>query len=193
MLRVTKELQTFIKGGDVSQKQKDELEKLEAKGDSMKTAHTRALGKLGKAVDRVVQSLREKEAENRRLEKRRRELEESVAMRQSILATRGGAAGDASSKPPSDERIKVRYAPAARGGAVLSCPVLCCALVRCVLCFAAVCVTPVFFKPRVMQAVMMRRKLVELAKTQTEEIDFLRKELERLRQRTFPSFAVVGK
>ncbi len=37
-----------------------------------------------------------------------------------------------------------------------------------------------------------RRKLVELAKTQTEEIDFLRKELERLRQRTFPSFAVVA-
>ena len=28
MLRVTKELQTFIKGGDVSQKQKEELEKV---------------------------------------------------------------------------------------------------------------------------------------------------------------------
>ena len=40
-----------------------------------------------------------------------------------------------------------------------------------------------------MKAVMTRRKLVDLAKAQTEEIEFLRGELDRLRQRTFPSFA----
>ena len=37
----------------------------------------------------------------------------------------------------------------------------------------------------------MRRRLLNLAKSQTEEIEFLRDELDRLRGRTFPSFAHV--
>lgn len=40
-----------------------------------------------------------------------------------------------------------------------------------------------------MKRVTMRRRLIDLARVQTEEIDFLRQELDRLRQRTFPSFA----
>jgi hypothetical protein len=40
-----------------------------------------------------------------------------------------------------------------------------------------------------MKRVTMRRRLVDLARTQTEEMDFLRGELDLLRQRTFPSFA----
>lgn len=40
-----------------------------------------------------------------------------------------------------------------------------------------------------MKRVTMRRRLIDLARLQTEEIDFLRQELDRLRQRTFPSFA----
>ena len=38
----------------------------------------------------------------------------------------------------------------------------------------------------------MRRKLIDLARAQTDEIEFLRQELDRLRQRTFPSFAHSG-
>jgi len=34
-----------------------------------------------------------------------------------------------------------------------------------------------------------KRKLLDLAKTQTDEIEFLRDELDRLRAKTFPSFA----
>jgi hypothetical protein len=34
----------------------------------------------------------------------------------------------------------------------------------------------------------MRRQIMDAAKKHTEEIDLLRKELDRLRQRTFPSF-----
>mmetsp|Transcript_23312 Transcript_23312/g.22933 ORF Transcript_23312/g.22933 Transcript_23312/m.22933 type:complete len:87 (-) Transcript_23312:60-320(-) len=34
-----------------------------------------------------------------------------------------------------------------------------------------------------------KRKLVDIAKQQTEEMEFLRDELDRLRARTFPSFA----
>ena len=40
-----------------------------------------------------------------------------------------------------------------------------------------------------MKRVTMRRRLIDLARLQTEEIDFLRQELDRLRQRSFPSFA----
>lgn len=40
-----------------------------------------------------------------------------------------------------------------------------------------------------MKRITMRRRLVELAKSQTDEIEFLKQELDRLRQRTFPSFA----
>lgn len=35
------------------------------------------------------------------------------------------------------------------------------------------------------------RKLVDIARQQTDEIDFLRDELDRLRARTFPSFAHI--
>ena len=40
-----------------------------------------------------------------------------------------------------------------------------------------------------MKAVVTRRKLLDLARAQTDEVEFLRQELDRLRQKTFPSFA----
>lgn len=44
-----------------------------------------------------------------------------------------------------------------------------------------------------MKRVMMRRRLLDLAKAQTDEINFLRGELDRLRERTFPSFASAAR
>lgn len=44
-----------------------------------------------------------------------------------------------------------------------------------------------------MKRVTMRRRLIDLARVQTEEIDYLRQELDRLRQRTFPSFATAAR
>jgi hypothetical protein len=43
-----------------------------------------------------------------------------------------------------------------------------------------------------MRSIMMRRKLIDLARAQTDEIEFLRGELGALRERTFPSFAAGG-
>jgi hypothetical protein len=40
-----------------------------------------------------------------------------------------------------------------------------------------------------LKAIMVRRKLVNLAKAQTDEIEFLRQELDKMRKKTFPSFA----
>ncbi|RYG70467.1 hypothetical protein EON64_00050 [archaeon] len=39
-----------------------------------------------------------------------------------------------------------------------------------------------------MKKVVQRKKLVDLARVQAEEIEVLRQELDRMRQRTFPSF-----
>ncbi|KAF4323246.1 hypothetical protein G195_003779 [Phytophthora kernoviae 00238/432] len=40
-----------------------------------------------------------------------------------------------------------------------------------------------------LKAISVRRKLVDLAKAQTDEIEYLRLELDKMRRRTFPSFA----
>ena len=42
---------------------------------------------------------------------------------------------------------------------------------------------------RRMKMVVTRRKFIDLARAQTDEIEFLRHELSRLRQRSFPSFS----
>eukprot|EP00736_Rhodelphis_marinus_P005384 Rmarinus@m.3524 len=44
-----------------------------------------------------------------------------------------------------------------------------------------------------MKEVVTRRKLLDLARMQTEEVEILREELDRNRQRTFPSFANVNR
>jgi hypothetical protein len=41
------------------------------------------------------------------------------------------------------------------------------------------------------EALMMHRKLLDLARAQTREIELMREELVRLRAKTFPSFAQV--
>jgi len=47
---------------------------------------------------------------------------------------------------------------------------------------------PVQTTMKKMKKVVIRRQLVDLARTQAEEIDFLRQELDKMRQKTFPSF-----
>eukprot|EP01039_Chlorochromonas_danica_P000926 gene926-1008_t len=44
-----------------------------------------------------------------------------------------------------------------------------------------------------MQKIVQRRKLIDLARVQAEEIELLRQELDRMRQRTFPSFVKATK
>lgn len=44
-----------------------------------------------------------------------------------------------------------------------------------------------------MKKVVARRQLIDTARVQAEEIDFLRQELDRMRQKTFPSFVRATK
>lgn len=67
MLRVTKTLQMFIKGGDIGERQRRDLEKADAKLEHMKKAHTRTLAKYRRAAAKVAKQCRDRQKENERL------------------------------------------------------------------------------------------------------------------------------
>ena len=81
---------------------------LEAKGGQLKQAHTKAIDKMSGNMEAARTQLKEKEAENAKLERKRREVEETVAMRLSIKATRGSGGGKAAeAADKGKERMKV--------------------------------------------------------------------------------------
>ena len=146
MLRVTKDLQAFLKGGSGLERQRVAVDKAEATYEYMKKAHAQKCKKLISVKSKIEKQRREKRKENLRLKKHVDELERNVSLRASIHRARA-AGGDGT---------------VADAGAA---------------------------SRRRMQSIVTRRKLIDLARAQTDEIEFLRQELDRLRQRTFPSFA----
>jgi len=146
MLRVTKSLQSFIKGGDTANKQKIEIEKAEAKLEHMKVQHADKMHKLEKKMNKISHQTDERAAENDRLSEQIAQLKGNVEMRESIHRSRFES-GDGGEEDPAQQAAQR------------------------------------------MRTITMRRKLIDLARAQTDEIEFLRQELDRLRQRTFPSFA----
>ena len=149
MLRVTKDLQAFLKGGSGLARQRVAVDKAEATFEYMKKAHGLKCNKLRLSKAKIAKQCRDKRNENSRLKKHVEELERNVSLRASIHRARA-AGGDGT----------VTDAGAAGR--------------------------------RRMQSIVTRRKLIDLARAQTDEIEFLRQELDRLRQRTFPSFATRG-
>lgn len=145
LLRITKGLEDFIQGRDMSQKQKEKVVMTEKLSTEMKMAHKRSMTKLGKVLARVESQVRERRAENERLEAQLRALHETVDVRDTI------------------HRAKMR---GAAGG-----------------------LDPHVRAQRKMDVLVERTRLVSAAKAQAQEIEFLRLELDKLRQRTFPSFA----
>lgn len=142
MLRVTKELQTLIKGGDAADSSKTTLDKAEAQMEHKTNAHRARCKKLRIALGKLKKTVQSKLDENSRLRSQVGELDTNVSVRQSIQASR--ATGSSGVIDPNRQK---------------------------------------------MQSIVTRRKLIDLARAQTDEIEFLRQELDRLRQRTFPSFA----
>jgi chromosome segregation ATPase len=146
MLRVTKSLQSFIKGGDTANKQKIEIEKAEAKLEHMKVQHADKMHKLEKKMNKISHQTDDRASENDRLSEQIAQLRGNVEMRESIHRSRFES-GDGGEEDPAQQAAQR------------------------------------------MRTITMRRKLIDLARAQTDEIEFLRQELDRLRQRTFPSFA----
>ncbi len=75
----------------------------------LKQTHAKALDKLAGGIAKSQAELREKDIENRKLEKKRRELEESVAVRMSIKATRASGQTTEDATDKLRERMKVCF------------------------------------------------------------------------------------
>ena len=165
------------------QRQRVAVDKAEATYEYMKKAHGQKLDKLTKTKQKMDKNKKDKQKENSRLRVHVEELERNVSLRSSIHRARAAGgdgtmseAGEAGRKRMQSIVTRRKLIDLARGTCffwvggwgwlvVLDLVVLICVLFFFVV-FSTATVT-----------------------AQTDEIEFLRQELDRLRQRTFPSFA----
>lgn len=166
MLRVTKGLQSLLKGGEEGRNKAD-ADLLERKIDHINQTTQQKETSLKKQLAICNQATKQRKMENAMLEKKLRELQQNVIQREHIRRLRaptGGGAAAAGGKAGEKHRIiggggRIEENEAEIRGAQTS-----------------------------FRECRSRRALLDTAKRHTEEIDVLRKELERLRQKTFPSF-----
>lgn len=162
MLRVTRELQELIKGGEVTDTQ-EQTQQAEVKLTRMKKIHHTKMEKMKTSLDRIEDRKRSLAGENAQLEARIQDLSTNVQMRDAVLQARTGISVlETQESKPAWGKTKAQ-SPAAGSGASAA-------------------------KAR-MKAIVTRRKLMDLARAQTDEIEFLKQELDRLRERNFPRFA----
>ncbi|GBG33692.1 Cilia- and flagella-associated protein 43 [Hondaea fermentalgiana] len=187
MLRVTRELQELIKGGEVTDTH-EQSQQTEQKVARMKKIHQAKMDKMGEALDRIDSRERSLADENVELETRIRDLSTNVQMRNAVLQARTGISvldndheathGSNSGSNNADEETKdaagspSRRARASRPRKAQT---------------PAVGSGASAAKAR-MKAIVTRRRLMDLARAQTDEIEFLKQELDRLRERNFPRF-----
>jgi hypothetical protein len=169
MLRVTKGLQSLLKGGEEG-KNKADADLLERKISHLEQTTQQKEQSLKKQYAMSSHATKLRKMENNMLEKKLRELQQNVIQREHIRrlrAPQGGAGGQSTGggqKPRiiggggriEENEGQVRLAQAG------------------------------------FREVKTRQTLMDAAKKHTEEIDLLRKELDRLRQKTFPSFVQLN-
>ena len=88
MLRVTKDLQAFLRGGAGVDRHKIGLEKAEKTFEYVKRAHITKMKKINTARRKLEKSVRQKEAENERLKAHVIDLQKNVEVRSSIHRAR---------------------------------------------------------------------------------------------------------
>jgi len=155
MLRVTKDLQSLLKGGEEG-RNKAESDLLERKIEHLSEATEKKEQALRKQHSMVSHAAKLRKNENTMLEKKLRELQQNVIQREHIRRLRGPASGG-QQKTGGGGRVEEDEGAAKAARAAF-------------------------------KELRGRQRLMESAKKNTEEIEILHKELDRLRQRTFPSF-----
>lgn len=155
MLRVTKDLQSLLKGGEEG-RNKAESDLLERKIEHLSEATEKKEQALKKQHSMVSHAAKLRKNENTMLEKKLRELQQNVIQREHIRRLRGPAGGG-QQKTGGGGRVEEDEGAAKAARAAF-------------------------------KELRSRQRLMEAAKKNTEEIEILHKELDRLRQRTFPSF-----
>jgi hypothetical protein len=169
MLRVTKGLQSLLKGGEEG-KNKADVDLLERKIQHLEATTQQKEQSLKKQYGMSNQATKLRKMENSMLEKKLRELQQNVIQREHIRrlrAPQGGAGGQSTGQGQKPRII-------GGGGKIEENE-------------GAVRMAQTNFRE-----VKTRQTLMDAAKKHTEEIDLLRKELDRLRQKTFPSFVQLN-
>jgi hypothetical protein len=164
MLRVTKGLQSLLKGGEEG-KNKADADLLDRKLLHMETTTQQKEQALKKQYAMSSQATKLRKMENNMLEKKLRELQQNVIQREHIRRLRAPQGG-------GGQAVGGGQKPRVIGGGG-----------RIEENEGAVRMAATNFRE-----VKTRQTLMDAAKKHTEEIDMLRKELDRLRQKTFPSF-----
>eukprot|EP00930_Biecheleria_cincta_P052010 TRINITY_DN3722_c0_g3_i1.p1 TRINITY_DN3722_c0_g3~~TRINITY_DN3722_c0_g3_i1.p1 ORF type:complete len:1802 (-),score=452.39 TRINITY_DN3722_c0_g3_i1:21-5426(-) len=158
MLRVTKDLQSQLRGGEEG-RNKAESDLLERKIEHLNDNTEKKEAALKKQYAMGAHAAKLRKSENAMLEKKLRELQQNVIQREHIRRLRAPAGGGGGDKPARGNNGRVEENEGAAKAAQAA-----------------------------FREVRNRRKLMETAKQHTQEIELLHKELDRLRQKTFPSF-----
>jgi len=165
MLRVTKELQGLLKGGEEG-KNKADADLLERKIQHLEATTQSKEGSLKKQYAMCSHATKLRKMENNMLEKKLRELQQNVIQREHIRRLRAPQGGSGNQAQGGGAKPRI----IGGGGRIEENE-------------GAVRMAQTTFRE-----VKTRQTLMDVAKKHTEEIDLLRKELDRLRQKTFPSF-----
>jgi len=165
MLRVTKGLQSLLKGGEEGRNKAD-ADLLERKIEHLNTTTQQKEQSLKKQYAMGSKANKLRKMENGMLEKKLRELQQNVIQREHIRRLRAPQGGGGAGGAREGERPRI----CGGGGRIEENE-------------GAIRQAQQGFKE-----VKTRQSLMDAAKKHTEEIDLLRRELDRLRQRTFPSF-----
>lgn len=169
LFRVTRDLQKVIVEGEHAFDQKERAEKIAARREYLTKEYQQRHATLEEQLRTFRRQIHEKQSEKSHLLEQIQNVEGQVALSQSIKESRELARGLTVTMPTD---INGDTGGKSRRSKLLSATM------------PAVNVAAMEKMKRVVQ----RKHLVDMARAQAEEIDFLRQELDRMRQRTFPSF-----
>jgi hypothetical protein len=174
LFRVTRDLQKVIVEGEHAFDQKERAEKIAARREYLAKEYQQRHATLEEQLRTFRRQIHEKQSEKSHLLEQIQNVEGQVALSQSIKESRELARGLTVTMPTD---INGDTGGKSRRSKLLSATM------------PAVNVAAMEKMKRVVQ----RKHLVDMARAQAEEIDFLRQELDRMRQRTFPSFVKATK
>merc|ERR1719498_1073166 len=169
MLRVTKGLQSLLKGGEEG-KNKADADLLERKIQHLEATTQQKEQSLKKQYAMSSHATKLRKMENAMLERKLRELQQNVIQREHIRRLRAPTGGGGGGGPASQGKAGEKKKVIGGGGRIEENE-------------AEMRSAQTQFREA-----RGRRALLDTAKRHTDEIDLLRKELDRLRQKTFPSF-----
>ncbi|KAJ3322393.1 Cilia- and flagella-associated protein 43 [Boothiomyces sp. JEL0866] len=154
LLRVTKEMQEFLRSGDIHKQASEiaNLEKISEHSQKVKAVltktHVHHLEEKANIIEKIKKKIKKKQCENIELSQRIQELNSSVLDRKKIHEVKSIIA----------LTLVTKNIPAAQKDTH--------------------------------RELFTRRRLVDLAKSQAQDLAILREELERLRLRTYPAFRI---